>query len=449
MFADRAARERTTVNRRSSVALGFAVLVLVAFGPIVATETAQPAARYSLTAAFADHHSVDLGPYRSHLGVDKATYRGHLRSDKAPGQPLFAVPFYLVGRAFGAQSAANARVHGDLGLWWSTFWSSMVPFALLLALMYSACARFASTAVALAVTAAVGICTMMLPYSVNLFGHSLAALFAFGTWRLLDREALSLRRIALAGFLGGMAVLTEYETAIIVAVLAGYLIARHRGRIAWFVLGSAGPIAILAWYQWRAFGAPWHTSYFGGTIDTRVEYELPGLHGFGALFFGDRGLWIGAPVALLALAASVAILLRERGDPRRHAVIALAIAIPYLALVAGWSGLPLLEDSGPRYVIPVLPFLAVPLVVMWKRMAQAIALTAFWGALTAIPAAFTYILVVTGLHPFPEMLRRVIDRDFQPTIWSMAFGSLGALVYAATVVAATAYFVRVVRISIR
>jgi hypothetical protein len=432
-----------TDNRRVALLLG--LLVLVVFGPIVATDTAQPAARYNLTAALVEHRSVDLGPYRDHLGIDKATYRGRLRSDKAPGQPLLAVPVYMVGRAFGALPANRVRIHGDLGLWWNTLWSSMVPFAVLLALLFSACARFASRRVSIAVTLALGIGTMMLPYSVNLFGHSLAALFAFGSWLVLERSRASPHRAAIAGLLAGMAVLTEYETAIIVVVLVGYALVRERARIAWFLLGGTGPALVLAWYQWRAFGAPWHTTYFGGEIDTKVEYALPGARGFVDLFFADRGLWVGAPVALIALVA-VAYLAR-RGTPsaRTHAIVALAIVIPYFVLAAGWSGLALLEDSGPRYVIPVLPFLAVPLAVMWDRLWVPTVAAAIWGALTSIPAAFTYILVVTGQHPFPEMLRRAVRGDFQPTVWSMAFGRFGIVLYAVTFAAVAVALIRGLR----
>src|SRR5205823_1339876 len=80
------------VIRAQRVPLLLALLAIVVVGPVVALDTAQPASRIALSAALVEHHSVDLGPYRSTLGVDRATYRDQLRSDKAPGQPLFAVP---------------------------------------------------------------------------------------------------------------------------------------------------------------------------------------------------------------------------------------------------------------------------------------------------------------------------------------------------------------------
>src|SRR3989442_8139294 len=173
-------------SRRLAVLL--AVALLIVLGPFVGPDTAQPASRYVLTANLAEHGSVDLGPYRPRLGVDRAFYRGHLRSDKAPGQPILAVPVYVVGRALGADSAVHAHETGDLGLWWVTLWSATVPFVVLVALMFLAAERFARRNVALTVALLVGVSTMMLPHAVNLYGHDLAALLGFGASLLLEYD---------------------------------------------------------------------------------------------------------------------------------------------------------------------------------------------------------------------------------------------------------------------
>ena len=100
---------------------------------------------------------------------------------------------------------------------------------------------------------------MMLPHAVNLFGHDLAALFGFGAWLAIESSPVTGRRAAMAGLLAGLAVCTEYETAIVLGVVAVYVFVRQRRQLGWFALGASAPLAALAWYQWRAFGAPWRT----------------------------------------------------------------------------------------------------------------------------------------------------------------------------------------------
>jgi hypothetical protein len=423
-------------SRRLAVLVGLTLLIVV--GPFVGADTAQPASRYDLTASVAEHGSVDLAPYRKGLGVDHAIYKGHLRSDKAPGQPLLAVPVYLAGRAIGAESAVHTRVFGDLGLWWDTLWSATIPFVALVALMFLLAEKFARRNVALAVALMLGVCTMMLEHAVNLYAHDLAALFAFGAWLAIEETPVTGRRAALGGLLCGLAVLTEYEAGIILIVLAGYLLARQRARIGWFALGGTGPFAVLAWYQWRAFGAPWHTpsTYYAGVLGgtTRGGYSVPTVHDLGAVLFGTRGLLIGAPIAFVGIAGAVWLVVSGAGAARRHAIVALAVLVPYLVLCAGWSGLPLLEEPGPRYLIPALPFLAVPLAAHWDRLWRPMLLGAVIGALVAVPDATTYILLRPKQPAIPELLRRVRHGEFLPTLWSMAFGRAGIVLYAVSVV---------------
>src|SRR5262249_9249976 len=123
------------------VAMLLALAVLAVIGPIVAQPSAQPASRYALTGAIVDRHTVDITGY--HLGVDHGVSEGRLRSDKPPGQPLLAAPFYAAGRALGLRPATYLRKSGDLGMWWVTFWSSVVPLMLLAVMIFTMVRRYA------------------------------------------------------------------------------------------------------------------------------------------------------------------------------------------------------------------------------------------------------------------------------------------------------------------
>ena len=213
------------------------------------------------------------------------------------------------------------------------------------------------------------------------------------------------------------------------------------------MLGTIGPALFLAFYQWRAFGKPWHTpsTYYAGVINgtTRGGYKIPGFHEILSVFFIPRGLLVGAPIALVAIPVAVWTAWRGSGRVRDHAIVGLAIAVPYVVLTAGWSGLATLEEPGPRYLVPMLPFLAVPLAAMWPRVARASIIAAVWGAMTSFPATFCYLLLGIGEGPIPAMLRRALHGQFQATTWSMAFGRFGVVLYAATVGAVVWWFVRV------
>lgn len=433
------------LSTRARVAALLGLFLLAAFGPLVARFSAQPASRYALTAALAQHRTVDISASRHRLGIDRATYNGHLRSDKAPGQPLLAVPAYLTGRAFGAQPAAQLRLNGDLGLWWVTLWTAFLPFVALVVLMFLAASR-RSWAAGFAAAVGLGVCTMMLPHATNLYGAALAGLAAYAGWLALEHGPPTTTRLICVGALIGSSVVVEYETAIVLAVVGIVVVQRVRSRAAWCALGAAGPLAILAWYQWAAFGRPWRTAhaYYATAAIRRqiVGYEFPGWHGIDATFFGNHGLLMTNAIVLVALLA--AIMLVRSPDPvaRRHAVVALAIMLPYLVLCVGWRGTPALEEPGPRYLIPALPFLAVPLAMAWARLRRAALVAMLLSGIVAVSAACTYILAAPQEQVLPVMLRRVWHHKFLPTIWSMAFGRFGIVLYVGSVALAAVALAR-------
>jgi len=437
-------------GRRHRVSLLLALLVVVVVGPVVGSNSSQPASRFALTAALVEHHSVDIAPYRESLGVDFARYRGHLRSDKAPGQPIIAVPAYVMAKLVGAESAAHARHEGNLGLWFVTFWSATLPLALLAALLYEECCRFSARSSALAVTLLLVFTTMLLPFGSALFGHVLAAVLVFGAWLLIRGRPLTPRRAAIGGLLAGAAVLTEYETAIVVVVLAAYLVVRERHRLLAFAAGGALPMLVLAWYQWRAFGAPWRTpaAFYSGVLvkngGSRGGYRVPSLSDLWWMFAGGRGLWVGAPIAIVGIGAAIWLAYRGRGALREYAVIALAVMVPYFILCAGWSGTRLLVDPGPRYLIPALPFLAVPLAALWDRVRVVAIPVSVVGAAVAAGATWM-LLTVTASFNILEVYRYYFRaRMFVPVLWGMAFGRVGAVLYAVSVAAVVALLVRAI-----
>ncbi len=432
------------VHRRR-VARALFVMVVVFLGPLVAPRTAQPASRDALTAAIVDHGTVDLGRYRSMLGIDHAIYEGHLRSDKGPGQPALAAPFYAAARLVGVPAvSAESPVRGDLMLWWLTLWSAVVPFALLGALVYRRCAR-AAPRTALVATFAIMGGSIALPHAVNLYAHALSALLGYAAYSLIADRVATRASMFFVGLLAAAAVATEYHLVIVAVVVAALAARRNARLVGWCALGAAGPIAALAWYQARAFGAPWHTpfAYYAGSLGgtTHGGYSAPRWPWFYDAMLGNRGLLITSPIVLVGVAAAIGLVVV--GHARRpEAVVALVVFAAYVVLVAGWSGTPWLEEPGPRYVIPAIPFLAVPLALCWSQVRGVASIAALWGGFLMVAATTTVVLVATNDTPLNAYVNRVAKHRFLPSVWSIEFGTAGIWLYAASAALAVYSLIR-------
>jgi len=223
---------------------------------------------------------------------------------------------------------------------------------------------------------------------------------------------------------------------------------RERRRSLWMLAGASLPALVIGWYQARAFGAWWHTpfAYYAGQINgtTKGGYTLPGWRNINDVFAGTRGLLYVSPIVLVALCAAIWLARTTSGAIRRHAVIGLAVMAVYLVLCAGWSGTPLLEEPGPRYAIPALPFLVVPLAAAWSRWRRVAICAAVVGATFMIAAASTFILVQVGHTPL-AYVRYAVQRNFATNLWAMAFGPVGVVCYLAAVAWSVRLLVRAAR----
>ncbi len=138
------------------------------------------------------------------------------------------------------------------------------------------------------------------------------------------------------------------------AALGLVALARLRGRaLAAFLLAAGAAAAGFAGYYWSVFGVASPLALYGGVpADARVLSwrSLAGL-------FLDRsfGLLPIAPVFLLALAGLPAVLRRREAWP--HALVGLAVLAPLVSWRMWWGG----QCPPARFLVPMLPFLAVAL----------------------------------------------------------------------------------------
>ena len=354
-------------------------------------------------------------------GAGQLAHDARVRAESGGGAPWASrtLPVAQYGYSKARAVAAREAIVDDAPMTWALgLLGVLAPAVALLVLVARGAERIArGTGAAVALTLGVG--TLMLPFSTLYFSHVLSALLSFAAFALVWRErsrsagggGLRATALALAGLLAGLAVVCEYPlgiTALVVGVYA--LMPRSPGavrRALSYGGGLAAGVAPLLAYHWWAFGSPLHMTYENAVAKTgRSGHAELGLNDGGffgitlprpnaalELLFSGRGLLTLAPVLVLAIAGVVALRRERGGRHRSEATVILVLALAYFVYNAGYW-LPMGGGSpGPRFLFPILPFLALGLAIAWRRWpAVTLALTAI-SATTMTAATISYPMI--------------------------------------------------------
>jgi hypothetical protein len=216
--------------------------------------------------------------------------------------------------------------------------------------------------------------TVSLPYSSNFYSHQVVAAFlfvAFGLVFLYSRGHVGRWAPAAAGILLGLSFLTEYTVALVIVILGAYglwLLRREARLVGLFCVSAVLPLAALFTYNFICFGNALDTGYTHDFCWTAAQgagfagFTYPKLAPLWDLTLGTyRGLFNMSPFLLLAVPG--AALMARRGYRLEAAVCVICAATFILAISAywGWNGG---RTDGPRYLVPIVPFVALP-VVFW------------------------------------------------------------------------------------
>jgi 4-amino-4-deoxy-L-arabinose transferase-like glycosyltransferase len=315
------------------------------------------------------HHSFILGNGSSFQpnSVDDFIYKGNYYSALAPGTAILALPFVAIGFI----------LDGHFTVFGYALLSSEVFIALVnsiaVYLVYALARLFFSKRTSVFLSFVYAFSTISWPFAVYFFQSDVSAMFdllaVLFTIRVTrDGRGDNPRYALIAGISVAAALTTDYVNAILIPIIAGYLIFsfRRRPRIlaklsAAFLPYALVGVLLVGLYNEAIFGSAFHTTeqVYLSSSTPFGEFSTPLYQGiYLNLFSPLRGLFVYSIFLVLGL-FGLERMLREKVH-RAEAVLLLAcflgILLPYSAWYDPVGG----AAFGPRFLVAAIPFLLIP-----------------------------------------------------------------------------------------
>jgi hypothetical protein len=313
------------------------------------------------------------------------------------GQPLLAVPFYLLGKLGTLVGGAFDPITRL-----AVSFTNLPVTALTCWLLYRASRRFASPTISVAVAATYLLATPALNYGRTFFSEPAGGLLLLSALLLIiprsPEEPLRPGRALLAGLCLGAMILLKPAFAVYIpapAVAVVWLALRGRwttddgrptiddGRplrftfyvlrfipVALFALGPLAGLLVQGGYNYLRY-APLPNAILRTGYEKEPGFSTPLLDGLGSILFSPgKSIFLYAPVLLLAPLGLWLMYRRRDASGRLTVVLVLAetaAGLIFNSLWWAWTGN---FAWGPRLIMPILPLLVWPLAALGVRSTE-------------------------------------------------------------------------------
>jgi hypothetical protein len=350
------------------------LLTLAVYATTTGGSLATDAMSYEVTKSLVEDGSVAMSQQvlslEAHRGID-----GRYYSPYGLGHPLYSIPFYVAGRV--VEVNLGVSVGRPDALRKAAFVAgSAVAAALVVWVAFLFCFRMSGdrrAAVAVAIGIAFG--TLLWPYSKFGFNAPLATLAVtagvYAAW--VGARTDSIRHLALCGAAFGFALLVRAELALAAGIAALWVASEYAWQVrrvsrAWFAIGVpiAIAVAITLAYNATRFGSMADTGYLRDGTATFNDWTRLWEGFAGLLFSPGRSLFLYSPLVVGGVWALARQFRRDRSTAWLLTSTSAALFAFYASL-AYWDAD---RSYGPRYLVPIVPLLCVPLVGAWADPAR-------------------------------------------------------------------------------